>query len=145
MLASALAPVATIIVRPAAVLASAMLAALLQAPPALLDAVDTLLRLSTLALLVIPVTEVRRLFGGLPAIPLPGGKSIAPGRWFSWVVAVGVQAFGHLVGWLAPIDFSDPRAAFAFEVSVMAVVANVVYEKWWRGQIGLPGEALPTP
>lgn len=133
---------ATIMIHPAAVLAAALLAALLQAPPALLDALDTLLRLSSLALLVIPVTEVRRLFGGLPAIPLPGGKSIAAGRWFSWLVAAGVQMFGHAVGWLAPIDLSDPRAAFAFEVAVMAVVANAVYTKWWKGSLGLPGPEL---
>lgn len=126
------------------VLAASLMAALLQAPPELLDALDTLLRLSSMALLVIPVTEVRRLFGGLPALPLPGGKEIAAGRWFSWLVAAGVDAFGHLVGWLQPIDLSDPRAAFAFEVAVMAVLANVIYEKWWKGQVGLPGDPIPT-
>lgn len=120
--------------------AATLAAALLQAPPELLDALDTLLRLGSLALLVIPVTEVRRLFGGLPAIPLPGGKEIAAGRWFSWLVAAGIQAFGHLVGWLAPLDFSDPRAAFAFELAVMGVVANVIYAKWWKGQLDLPGD-----
>lgn len=128
-----------------AVLAATLMAALLQAPPELLDALETLLRLSSLALLVIPVTEVRRLFGGLPAIPLPGGKEIAAGRWFSWLCAGAVDAYGHLVGWLHPLDFSDPRAAIAFEVAVMAVVANVIYARWWKGQIGLPGDPISAP
>lgn len=126
-------------------LAATLMAALLQAPPELLDAVDTLLRLGSLALLVIPVTEVRRLFGGLPAIPLPGGKQITSGRWFSWLCAGAVQAFGHLVGWLEPLDFSDPRAAIAFELAIMGVVANVIYAKWWKDQVGLPGDPIPTP
>ncbi len=126
------------------VLAASLMAALLQAPPELLDALETLLRLSSMALLVIPVTEVRRLFGGLPAIPLPGGKAIAAGRWFSWLCAAGVDLFGHATGWLKPLDFSDPRAAIAFEVAVMAVLANVIYERWWKGQIGLPGDPIPT-
>ena len=52
------------------VFATTLLARLLQAPPELLDALETLLRLSALALTVIPVTEIRRLFGGLPAIPV---------------------------------------------------------------------------
>ena len=127
------------------ILAATLWAALMQAPPELLDALETLLRLSAMALLVIPVTEVRRLFGGLPAIPLPGGKQIAAGRWFSWLVAAGVDLFGHTTGWLKPLDFSDPRAAIAFEVAIMAVLANVIYEKWWKGQIGLPGDPIPTP
>lgn len=127
-----------------AVLAATLLARLLQAPPELLDALETLLRLSVLALTVIPVTEVRRLFGGLPAIPLPGGKTIAAGRWFSWLCAAGVDLFGHATGWLKPLDFSDPRAAIAFEVAVMAVLANVIYERWWKGQIGLPGDPSPA-
>lgn len=126
-----------------AVLAASLVAALLQAPPELLDALETLLRLSALALTVIPATEVRRLFGGLPSIPLPGGKAIAAGRWFSWLVAFGIDLFGHAAGWLKPLDFSDPRAAIAFEVTVMAVIANIVYERWWKGQVSLPGE--PTP
>lgn len=125
------------------VFATTLLARLLQAPPELLDALETLLRLSALALTVIPVTEIRRLFGGLPAIPLPGGKTIAAGRWFSWLVAFGADLFGHAAGWLKPLDFSDPRAAVAFEVAVMAVIANIVYERWWKTQIGLPGD--PTP
>lgn len=125
------------------VFAASLLAALLQAPPELLDALETLLRLSALALTVIPVTEVRRVFGGLPAIPLPGGKTIAAGRWFSWLVAFGIDLFGHAAGWLKPLDFSDPRAAIAFEVAVMAVIANIVYSRWWSGQVGLPSE--PTP
>lgn len=124
----------------AAVLAATLLARLLQAPPELLDALETLLRLSALALTVIPVTEVRRLFGGLPAIPLPGGKTIAAGRWFSWVVAFGMNLFGHAAGWLKPLDFTDPRAAIAFEVSVMAVLANIIYARWWKGQVDLPGD-----
>jgi hypothetical protein len=41
------------------------------------------------------------------------------------------------------LDFSDPRAAIALEVAIMAVIANVVYERWWKTQIGLPGD--PTP
>ena len=127
------------------VFAASLLAALFQAPPELLDALETLLRLSALALTVIPATEVRRLFGGLPAIPLPGGKQISAGRWFSWVVAFGMDLFGHAAGWLKPLDFSDPRVAIAFEVSVMAVIANIVYERWWKGQIGLPGDPIPTP
>lgn len=126
-----------------AVLAATLWAALMQAPPELLDALETLLRLSALALTIIPVTEVRRLFGGLPAIPLPGGKSVAAGRWFSWLCAIGVDLFGHANGWLKPLDFSDPRAAIALEVAIMAVIANVVYERWWKTQIGLPGD--PTP
>lgn len=125
------------------ILAATLWAALMQAPPELLDALETLLRLSAMALLVIPVTEVRRLFGGLPAIPLPGGKSIAAGRWFSWLVAFGVDVFGHAAGWLKPLDLSDPRAAVAFEVAVMAVLANIIYSRWWQGQVGLPGD--PTP
>lgn len=128
-----------------AVLAATLLARLLQAPPELLDALETLLRLSVLALTVIPATEIRRLFGGLPAIPLPGGKVITAGRWFSWLVAFGIDLFGHAAGWLKPLDFSDPRVAIAFEVSVMAVIANIVYERWWKGQIGLPGDPIPTP
>lgn len=127
------------------VFAASLLAALFQAPPELLDALETLLRLSALALTVIPATEVRRLFGGLPAIPLPGGKQISAGRWFSWVVTFGMDLFGHAAGWLKPLDFSDPRVAIAFEVSVMAVIANIVYERWWKGQIGLPGDPIPTP
>lgn len=127
------------------VLAATLLARLLQAPPELLDALETLLRLSALALTVIPVTEVRRIFGGLPAIPLPGGKSIAAGRWFSWVVAFGMDLFGHAAGWLKPLDFSDPRAAIAFEVAVMAVLANIIYSRWWKGQVDLPGDlTLPA-
>lgn len=126
------------------VLAATLWAALLQAPPELLDALETLLRLSGMALVVIPVTEVRRIFGGLPAIPLPGGKTIAAGRWFSWLVAFGVDLFGHAAGWLKPLDFSDPRAAIAFEVAVMAVIANIVYSRWWQGQVGLPGDPATT-
>ena len=127
-----------------AILAATLLAHLLQAPPELLDALETLLRLSALALTVIPVTEVRRIFGGLPAIPLPGGKEIAAGRWFSWLVAFGVDLFGHAAGWLKPLDFTDPRAAIAFEVAVMAVIANIVYSRWWQGQVGLPGDPATT-
>ena len=126
------------------VFATTLLARLLQAPPELLDALETLLRLSSMALLVIPVTEVRRLFGGLPAIPLPGGKQISAGRWFSFVCAAAADGFGHLVGWLKPLDFSDPRAAFAFEWAVIAVVANIIYARWWKGQIGLPGDPATT-
>lgn len=126
------------------VFATTLLARLLQAPPELLDALETLLRLSGMALVVIPVTEVRRIFGGLPAIPLPGGKEIAAGRWFSWLVAFGVDLFGHAAGWLKPLDFSDPRAAIAFEVAVMAVIANIVYSRWWQGQVGLPGDPATT-
>lgn len=126
------------------VFATTLLARLLQAPPELLDALETLLRLSGMALVVIPVTEVRRIFGGLPAIPLPGGKEIAAGRWFSWLVAFGVDLFGHAAGWLKPLDFTDPRAAIAFEVAVMAVIANIVYSRWWQGQVGLPGDPATT-
>lgn len=129
----------------AVIFAATMLLRLLQAPPELLDALETLLRLSALALTVIPVTEVRRLFGGLPAIPLPGGKTIAAGRWFSWCVAFGMNLFGHAAGWLKPLDFTDPRAAVAFEVAVMAVLANIIYSRWWKGQVDLPGDpALPA-
>lgn len=126
------------------ILAATLWAALMQAPPELLDALETLLRLSSLALLVIPVTEVRRIFGGLPAIPLPGGKQIAAGRWVSWLVTLGVDLFGHATGWLKPLDLSDPRAAIAFEVAVMAVIANIIYERWWKGQLGLPGDSEPA-
>lgn len=135
----------TILAVQLAILAATLLAHLLQAPPELLDALETLLRLSLLALTVIPATEVRRVFGGLPAIPLPGGKQIKAGRWFSWVCAFGIDLFGHAAGWLKPLDLSDPRVAIAFEVSVMAVIANIIYEKWWKGQIGLPGDPIPTP
>lgn len=118
---------------------SVLAALVLQAVPAeLLNAVDTLLRLTALAFLVIPVTEVRRLLGGLPALPLPGGSEIAAGRWFSWLVAGGVMAFGHAVGWLAAPDFANAQAWLALEWSILAGVANIIYDKLWRGQVGLP-------
>lgn len=129
---------------PLTILAASLLAALLQAPPELLDALETLLRLSVMALTVIPVTEIRRLFGGFPAIPLPGGKSIAAGRWVSWVAAFGMDIFGHAAGWLKPMDLADPRAAVGLEVAVMAVLANIIYQRWWKEQLGLPGDPPPA-
>lgn len=127
-------------------IAVALAAVLLQDVPApLLDAVDTLLRVSALALLVIPVAEVRKLFGGLPAIPLPGGNSISAGRWFSWLAAAAVLAFGHFTGWLAGPDFANFQAWAALELAILAGVSNIIYEKLWRGQIGMPGEGPPAP
>ena len=60
------------------------------------------------------------------------------------LVAFGVDLFGHAAGWLKPLDFTDPRAAIAFEVAVMAVIANIVYSRWWQGQVGLPGDPATT-
>ena len=123
-------------------LAVALATVLLQDVPApVVDAVDTLLRVSALALLVIPVAEIRKLFGGLPSIPLPGGNEIKAGRWFSWLAAVVVLAFGHYAGWLNPPDFANFQAWAALELAILAGVANIIYEKLWRGQIGLD----PTP
>lgn len=118
--------------------AVALAAVLLQEVPVpVVDAVDTLLRVVALALLVIPVAEVRKLFGGLPSIPLPGGNEIKAGRWFSWVAAALVLLFGHFVGWLAAPDFANFQAWAALELAILAGTANIIYEKLWRGQIGL--------
>lgn len=117
--------------------AALLLQAAGEIPTDLLNLIDTLLRLSSLALLVIPVTEVRRVLGGLPAIPLPGGNAISAGRWFSWLVAGGVAIFGHSVGWLSAPDFADFQAWYAIEVAILAGIANIIYERFWREQIGV--------
>jgi len=123
---------------PLLTLAIATLVALLQEIPAgLMDLLDTLLRLSALALLVVPVAEVRRLLGGLPDIPLPGGNSIRAGRWFSWLVASGVLAFGHAGGILTAPDWADFQTWITLELAILGFVANFVYDRFWRGQIGL--------
>jgi hypothetical protein len=115
-------------------------------PTELLDTLDTLLKLTALAFLVIPVTEVRRVLGGLPDIPLPGknedGKKnvIAAGRWFSWLAAGGVALFGHSIGWLAPPDFANFQAWYALELSILAGMANIIYDRFWKGQVGLQAE-----
>lgn len=106
-------------------------------PIELMDMIDTLLRLSSLALMIIPVTEVRRIFGGLPSIPLPGGNEIRAGRWVSWIVTGAVLVFGHTVGWLTAPDFANFQAWFAIEMAIAGVIANIVYSRWWKEQIGL--------
>ena len=116
-------------------------------PAELSDFLVSLLKLSTWALLIIPVAEVRKLFGGLPDIPLPGGRVIKAGRWFSWVVALPVMAFGHYVGWLAAPDLDNFQAWFIAEMAIGAIIANIVYAGWWQGQVGLDiiVEDPPTP
>lgn len=127
----------------------AMAAGLAQADPVpsqLADTIDTLLRLSSLALMVIPVTEVRKLLGGLPDIPLPSSTNpdgtikrnvIKAGRWFSTLVSAGVLFFGHAAGILNAPDWADPQAWLAVELAILAGVANIVYARWWKAQIGL--------
>lgn len=114
-------------------------------PVELSDLLVSLLKLSAWALLIIPVAEVRKVFGGLPDIPLPGGRVIKAGRWFSWVVALPVMAFGHYVGWLAAPDLDNFQAWFIAEMAIGAIIANIVYAGWWQGQVGLDIEVTPTP
>lgn len=109
-----------------------------EVPLQLVDLIDTLMRLVAISFLVIPVSEVRRLLGGLPDIPLPGGEVIKAGRWFSWLVGAGLVAFGHFVGWLTPPDFADFQAWFALEVAILSGVANIIYSRFWRGEVGMP-------
>lgn len=116
-----------------------------EVPAELADLMVSLLKLSAWALLIIPVTEVRKLFGGLPDIPLPGGRLIKAGRWFSWLVALPVMAFGHYVGWLAAPDLDNFQAWFIAEMAIGAIIANIVYAGWWQGQVGLDIEVTPTP
>lgn len=116
-----------------------------EVPPELSDFLVSLLKLSAWALLIIPVAEVRKLFGGLPDIPLPGGRVIKAGRWFSWLVALPVMAFGHYVGWLAAPDLDNFQAWFIAEMAIGAIIANIVYANWWQGQVGLDIEVTPTP
>ena len=114
-------------------------------PAELADFLTSLLKLATWALLIIPVAEVRKLFGGLPDIPLPGERVIKAGRWFSWLVALPVMAFGHYVGWLAAPDLDNFQAWFIAEMAIGAIIANIVYAGWWQGQVGLDIEVTPTP
>lgn len=116
----------------------------------LLGLLDTLLRLTMMAFLVVPVAEVRKLLGGLPDIPLPGGHSIRAGRWFSWLVAGLILAFGYFAGIMKLSD--DPatyQAQLALAYGYLGILANVVYDKFWKEQVGFQelvvGETLVSP
>lgn len=98
----------------------------------LLDLLDTLGRLAPLAALVVPLTEVRRLFGGLPDVPLPGGQSISAGRWVSWLVAGALLGIGYALGWVAG---PSPDVPFALWLgsrwAILGILANVIYDRWF--------------
>lgn len=137
---------------PLAWLAVSLLGWLAQQPPEVvpfLDMIDLFVRMTSLALLVIPVAEVRKLLGGLPDLTLPWKNPdgspkyvIRAGRWFSALVTAVLLGFGHTVGWLGfPESVGSIEAWFALEWAVAQVIANTVYTKWWKEQLGLNGGA----
>lgn len=98
----------------------------------LLDLLDTLGRLAPLAALVVPLTEVRRLFGGLPDFPLPGGQSISAGRWVSWAVAGALLGLGYALGWVAGPSADVPFALWlGSRWAILGILANVIYDRWF--------------
>ena len=62
--------------------------------------------------------------------------------WFSWAVSGAVALFGHSVGWLSPPDFANFQAWYAIEIAILAGVANIIYERFWREQVGQGRAAL---
>lgn len=96
----------------------------------LIDLVNRFLAIASLAPFLIPLAALRNLIGGLPALPLPNGKEISAGRWFSWLVGAGLVAFGHTVGWLPdPTSAENLQLWWATEWATLSLLANYIYDK----------------
>lgn len=113
----------------------------IQIPAELMRFATLFFELWAVAMLVIPVSNIRKLFGGLPNIPLPGLDSvgnqnvITAGRWVSWVVTIAILGFAHLGGVLSAPDFANFYAWFTMEVAIAAGLANIIYTNWWKAHI----------
>lgn len=111
-----------------------------------LDLLNTLARLAPLAALVIPLTEVRRLLGGLPNIPLPGGQSISAGRWVSWLVGGVLLGLGYLLGYIPGPSAEVPFALWlGSRWAMIGILSNVIYDRWFApAPEPQPIEGTPT-
>lgn len=97
-----------------------------------LELLNTLARLAPLAALVIPLTEVRRVLGGLPNIPLPGGQEISAGRWVSWLVGGALLGLGYLLGYIPGPSAEVPFALWlGSRWAMIGILSNVIYDRWF--------------
>jgi len=103
----------------------------------IIELIDRFLAIAALAPIVIPLTELRKLVGGLPDLPLPNGRSIRAGRWVSWTVSGALVAAAHSFGWLDSFTAAENlQAWWAIEWAVLSLVANYVYDRFFaEGEI----------
>lgn len=98
----------------------------------IIELIDRFLAIAALAPIVIPLTELRKLVGGLPDLPLPNKRSVRAGRWVSWMVSGALIGLAHSLNWLEPFTTAENlQAWWAVEWGLLALVANYVYDRFF--------------
>lgn len=147
----ALAVVAAVLVLSASpALAADAAAAVLQVPDGasrILELIDRFLAIAALAPIVIPLTELRKLVGGLPNLQLPNGRIVRAGRWVSWAVSGALVLLSHWLGWLDSFTTADNlQAWWALEWATLGLIANYVYDRFFaEPEIIDVGGSEPSP